>query len=117
METNGSPPSPRTCHSMASVGSKFYVFGGGLSGPEPVPDNTVHVFNAGNLLHVYTEICCHFLIIRAFTARRNTLSNTTDTNTKLLIKIINRTDHYAINLRKLTENELAVDDEHNMKTV
>ena len=50
VETTGHPPSPRTCHSMASVGSKFYVFGGGLSGPEPVPDNTVHAFNAGEPL-------------------------------------------------------------------
>ena len=32
---------------MASVGSKFYVFGGGLSGPDPVPDAAIHVFNAG----------------------------------------------------------------------
>lgn len=31
---------------MVCVGSKFYVFGGGLSGPDPVPDTTVHVFNA-----------------------------------------------------------------------
>lgn len=46
VETTGVPPSPRTCHSMASVGSKFYVFGGGLSGPDPVPDTTLHVFNA-----------------------------------------------------------------------
>ena len=49
VETCGTPPSPRTCHSMASVGSKFYVFGGGLSGPDPVPDTTVHVFNAGTI--------------------------------------------------------------------
>lgn len=49
VETCGSPPSPRTCHSMVSVGSKFYVFGGGLSGPDPVPDTTVHVFNAGKI--------------------------------------------------------------------
>ncbi|KAM7431999.1 hypothetical protein ABFA07_017498 [Porites harrisoni] len=46
VETTGNPPSPRTCHSMASVGSKFYVFGGGLSGPDPVLDTTLHVFNA-----------------------------------------------------------------------
>lgn len=46
VETHGVPPSPRTCHSMASVGSKFYVFGGGLSGPDPVPDTAIHVFNA-----------------------------------------------------------------------
>lgn len=45
-ETHGNTPSPRTCHSMASVGSKFYVFGGGLSGPDPVPDVAIHVFNA-----------------------------------------------------------------------
>lgn len=46
VETSGSPPSPRTCHSMASVGSKLYVFGGGLSGPDPIPDTNVHVFDA-----------------------------------------------------------------------
>ncbi|XP_020602771.1 rab9 effector protein with kelch motifs-like isoform X2 [Orbicella faveolata] len=46
VETCGSPPSPRTCHNMVSIGSKFFVFGGGLSGPDPVPDTTVHVFNA-----------------------------------------------------------------------
>lgn len=51
VETTGNPPSPRTCHSMASVGSKFYVFGGGLSGPDPVPDTTLHVFNAGKMYH------------------------------------------------------------------
>ena len=50
VEVHGSPPSPRTCHSMASVGSKFYVFGGGLSGPDPVPDTTVHAFNAGEII-------------------------------------------------------------------
>lgn len=44
--TSGSPPSPRTCHSMASVGSMLYVFGGGLSGPDPVLDTIVHKFNA-----------------------------------------------------------------------
>ena len=53
VEVHGSPPSPRTCHIMASVGSKFYVFGGGLSGPDPVPDTNVHVFNAGE---IYTEV-------------------------------------------------------------
>lgn len=41
---------------MASVGSKFYVFGGGLSGPDPVSDTTVHVFNVGEI--------CQLVIIR-----------------------------------------------------
>ena len=56
VETCGSPPSPRTCHSMVSVGSKFYVFGGGLSGPDPVPDTTLHVFNAGEIYN-YINLC------------------------------------------------------------
>lgn len=68
---------------MASVGSKFYVFGGGLSGPEPVPDNTVHVFNAGklynrDLLPLLSELLPQGLI------HINKLCNATDTNSKLL---------------------------------
>ena len=58
VETCGSPPSPRTCHSMVSVGSKFYVFGGGLSGPDPVPDTTLHVFNAGEIY----SACKHLIL-------------------------------------------------------
>ena len=34
---------------MASVGSMLYVFGGGLTGPDPVLDTTVHKFNAGEI--------------------------------------------------------------------
>ena len=44
----GSPPCPRTCHSMASIGDKLFVFAGGLSGPDPVTDTQMHVFDAGN---------------------------------------------------------------------
>ena len=59
VEITGNPPSPRTCHSMASVGSKFYVFGGGLSGPDPVSDTTVHVFNVGEICQLVIEIIRH----------------------------------------------------------
>ena len=59
VETCGSPPSPRTCHSMVSVGSKFYVFGGGLSGPDPVPDTTLHVFNAGEIYNACKHLILH----------------------------------------------------------
>lgn len=57
-ETHGNTPSPRTCHSMASVGSKLYVFGGGLSGPDPVPDAAIHVFNAGE----FRNDCLEFVL-------------------------------------------------------
>ena len=43
---------------MASVGSKFYVFGGGLSGPDPVPDAAIHVFNAGE----FRNDCLEFVL-------------------------------------------------------
>ena len=59
VETCGSPPSPRTCHSMVSVGSKFYVFGGGLSGPDPVPDTTLYVFNAGEIYNACKHLILH----------------------------------------------------------
>ena len=55
VETCGSPPSPRTCHSMVSIGSKFFVFGGGLSGPDPVLDTTVHIFNAGEIYNLHAS--------------------------------------------------------------
>ena len=50
---------------MVSVGSKFYVFGGGLSGPDPVPDTTVHVFNAGEI-YVVVQFYSWFNLYFAF---------------------------------------------------
>lgn len=47
---------------MASVGSKLYVFGGGLSGPDPIPDTTVHVFNAGECDEPAMSMVKHTLI-------------------------------------------------------
>ena len=68
VETCGSPPSPRTCHSMVCVGSKFYVFGGGLSGPDPVPDTTVHVFNAGEMYNA-----CKHVMLCEFSTQNSTI--------------------------------------------
>ncbi|EDO49239.1 predicted protein [Nematostella vectensis] len=42
----GPTPSPRTCHGMAAVGDKLFVFGGGHKGADPVDDNQMHVYNA-----------------------------------------------------------------------
>lgn len=47
LEVNGEAPASRTCHSMESIGDNLYVFGGGHAGPDPVQDDSVHVFNAG----------------------------------------------------------------------
>ena len=33
---------------MASIGDKLFVFAGGQSGPDPVTDTQMHVFNTGN---------------------------------------------------------------------
>lgn len=59
VKTSGSSPSPRTCHSMASVGNKLYIFGGGLNGPDPVPDTTVHVFDAEDNCWNQPEVTGH----------------------------------------------------------
>lgn len=48
--TNGTPPSPRTCHgSTAAVGNCLYVFGGGDKGAEPVQDPQLHAFDKATL--------------------------------------------------------------------
>ncbi|XP_071881396.1 rab9 effector protein with kelch motifs isoform X2 [Anas platyrhynchos] len=42
----GTPPLPRTFHtSLAAVGDRLYVFGGGDKGAEPVQDQQLHVFD------------------------------------------------------------------------
>lgn len=44
----GTPPLPRTFHaSLAAVGDRLYVFGGGDKGAEPVQDQQLHVFDTG----------------------------------------------------------------------
>lgn len=44
----GTPPLPRTFHaSLAAVGGRLYVFGGGDKGVEPVQDQQLHVFDTG----------------------------------------------------------------------
>lgn len=44
----GTPPLPRTFHaSLAAVGDRLYVFGGGDKGVEPVQDQQLHVFDTG----------------------------------------------------------------------
>ncbi|XP_063792903.1 rab9 effector protein with kelch motifs [Pseudophryne corroboree] len=49
-KVEGSSPTPRTYHtSSAAIGDKFYVFGGGERGAEPVDDNKLHVFDITNL--------------------------------------------------------------------
>ena len=93
VETCGSPPSPRTCHSMVSVGSKFYVFGGGLSGPDPVPDTTVHVFNTGeiyNIMHTISKCCGLFPTLNNFFSKRKnvTCCFTNDNNLLLIMGLV-----------------------------
>ncbi len=43
---NGTPPSPRTYHTYASIGDKFIVYSGGHLGSDPVSDRQVHCFDA-----------------------------------------------------------------------
>jgi hypothetical protein len=43
----GTPPSPRTHHTAASIGNELYVFGGGQTGADPVQDVQIHVFDSG----------------------------------------------------------------------
>lgn len=46
----GACPSPRTFHTSSSaIGDKFFVFGGGEKGAEPVTDNKLHVFDTPSL--------------------------------------------------------------------
>lgn len=53
----------RICYSMVCVGSKFYVFGGGLSGFDFVLDIIVYVFNVGEMYNVCKYVMlCEFLI-------------------------------------------------------
>ena len=61
VEASGNAPSPRTCHSMTSIGNKLYIFGGGLSGADPVQDKQIHVYDAGvfQLWRVFSFSCCH----------------------------------------------------------
>ncbi|XP_056394469.1 rab9 effector protein with kelch motifs isoform X2 [Hyla sarda] len=50
LTVEGSCPSPRTFHTSSSaIGDKFFVFGGGEKGAEPVADNKLHVFDTTSL--------------------------------------------------------------------
>lgn len=49
IETQGTPPSPRTHRCSAIVGSKFYVYSGGQCGSDPVGDRRVHCFDTANM--------------------------------------------------------------------
>ncbi|XP_058015573.1 rab9 effector protein with kelch motifs isoform X2 [Ahaetulla prasina] len=46
----GRPPSPRTFHtSTAAIGDRFYVFGGGDKGADPVQDQQLHILDSREL--------------------------------------------------------------------
>ncbi|XP_062929464.1 rab9 effector protein with kelch motifs [Mobula hypostoma] len=47
---NGTPPTPRTCHSStAAIGDCLFAFGGGDKGAEPVQDTQLHAFDKATL--------------------------------------------------------------------
>lgn len=49
VKVSGTPPVPRTCRSTASIDNKLFIYSGGLTGPDPVADRQVNVFDAESL--------------------------------------------------------------------